>query len=75
VIPEYQLIEKNENIAKRSFLDFVCFRSGLNNVERKKNDQNGQVISLRFLKHKTSAYKAEVLCFICNRQPSKIMEI
>ncbi len=29
VMPEYQLIEKNENIAKRSFFDFVCFRSGL----------------------------------------------
>ncbi len=27
---EYQLIEKNENIAKRSFLYFVRFRSGLN---------------------------------------------
>ena len=32
VMPEYQLIEKNENNAKRSFFDFVCFRSGLNHV-------------------------------------------
>jgi len=28
-MPEYQLIEKNENDAKRNFFDFVCFRSGL----------------------------------------------
>ncbi len=27
--PKYQLIEKDENIAKRNFFDFVCFRSGL----------------------------------------------
>jgi len=29
VMPEYQLIEKSENIARRNFFDFVCFRSGL----------------------------------------------
>jgi len=32
VMPEYQLIEKNENTAIRSFFDFVCFRSGLTNT-------------------------------------------
>ncbi len=29
VMLEYQLIEKGENIAKRNFFDFECFRSGL----------------------------------------------
>ena len=29
-MPEHQLIEKNKNIAKRDFFDFVSFRSGLN---------------------------------------------
>ena len=29
-MPEYQLIEKNEKVAKRNILDFVSFRSGLN---------------------------------------------
>jgi len=28
-MPEYQLIEKNKNIAKRNFFDVACFRSGL----------------------------------------------
>ena len=28
-MPEYQLVEKNKNIAERNFFDFVCFRSGL----------------------------------------------
>ena len=28
-MPEYQLVEKNTNIAKRNFFDFVSFRSGL----------------------------------------------
>ena len=32
-MPEYQLIEKNENIAKRNILDFVRFRSGLTFTE------------------------------------------
>jgi len=31
IMLEYQLIEKGENIAKRNFLGFECFRSGLNN--------------------------------------------
>jgi len=30
---EYQLIEKNENTAKRNFFNFVCFRSGLKYLE------------------------------------------
>jgi len=30
VMPEHQLIEENENIAKRDFFDFVSFGSGLN---------------------------------------------
>jgi len=30
VILEYQLIEKGENVAKRNFFGFECFRSGLN---------------------------------------------
>jgi len=29
VILEYQLIEKGENVAKRNFFGFECFRSGL----------------------------------------------
>jgi len=29
VMPEHQLIEGDENIAKRYFFDFACFRSGL----------------------------------------------
>ncbi len=29
VMLEYQLIEKDGNIAKRYFFDFACFRSGL----------------------------------------------
>ena len=31
-MPEYQLVEKNKNIAERNFFDFVCFRSGLKNI-------------------------------------------
>jgi len=31
VILEYQLIEKDGNIAKRNFFGFECFESGLNN--------------------------------------------
>jgi len=30
-MPEYQWVEKNENIAERAFFDFRSFRSGLNN--------------------------------------------
>ncbi len=30
VMPEHQLVEKTENIAKRDFFDCVSFRSGLN---------------------------------------------
>ncbi len=30
VMPEHQLVEKIENIAKRDFFDYVSFRSGLN---------------------------------------------
>ncbi len=29
VMPGYQLVEKNENVAKRDFFDCVSFRSGL----------------------------------------------
>ncbi len=29
LMPEYQRIEKNENIAERNFFDFQTFRSGL----------------------------------------------
>ncbi|MCF6331672.1 MAG: hypothetical protein L3J11_00195 [Draconibacterium sp.] len=29
VMPEHQLIEKNENITKRYFFDFMCFWTGL----------------------------------------------
>ncbi len=29
VMPRYQLVEENENIAKRNFFDCVSFRSGL----------------------------------------------
>ena len=29
LMPEHQLIEKSEKIAKRNFFDFLCFRSGL----------------------------------------------
>ncbi len=29
VMPGYQLVEKNENIAKRDFFDCVSFQSGL----------------------------------------------
>jgi len=29
-MPEYQLIEKNKNIAETNFFNFTCFRSGLN---------------------------------------------
>jgi len=28
-MPEYQLIEKNEKVAKKDFLGFGCFWSGL----------------------------------------------
>jgi hypothetical protein len=28
-MPLYQLIEKNENIAKRNFFEFACFLTGL----------------------------------------------
>ncbi len=38
VMLEYQLIEKNENIAKRNFFDFMCFRSGLKNKDLKPNN-------------------------------------
>ncbi len=31
-MPEYQLIEENEKIAKRVFFDFVSFRSGLKDI-------------------------------------------
>ncbi len=30
LMPEYQRIEKNENISERNFFDFQTFRSGLN---------------------------------------------
>ena len=29
LMPEYQLIEKNESISERNFFDFMCFRNGL----------------------------------------------
>jgi hypothetical protein len=32
VMPLYQLIEKNENIAKRNFFKFVCFLTGLKHI-------------------------------------------
>jgi len=38
VMPEHQLIEENENIAKRDFFDFVSFRSGLN-IAMQRNKQ------------------------------------
>ena len=39
VMPEYQLIKKNENIAIRNFFGFVCSRSGL-----KSENQEGLAI-------------------------------
>ncbi len=33
MIPEHQLVEKTENIAKRNFFDCVSFRSGLNHIK------------------------------------------
>jgi hypothetical protein len=32
VMPFYQQIEKNENIAKRNFFEFACFLTGLINA-------------------------------------------
>ncbi len=40
LIPEYQRIEKNENIAERNFFDFQTFRSGLNNENNENSENN-----------------------------------
>jgi hypothetical protein len=34
-MPLYQLIEKNENIAKRNFFEFACFLTGLIDIGNK----------------------------------------
>ncbi|MCF6352077.1 MAG: hypothetical protein L3J06_03610, partial [Cyclobacteriaceae bacterium] len=40
VMPEYQLVEKTENIAKRDFFDCVSFRSGLSFKRAIEVDEN-----------------------------------